>query len=123
MTDIKMTVGKYKRRKKIMKLSLHDQEQFLENGSIQEVVWMEELAELQQAISKGLRGKGDRENVIEETSDVIICLTQLMIKYDISDWELQEMIDYKYNRNLKRQKEKEGYIKNPTYDELKELFK
>ena len=106
-----------------MKLSLHDQEQFLENGSIQEVVWMEELAELQQAISKVLRGKGDRENVIEETSDVIICLTQLMIKYDISDWELQRMIDYKYNRNLKRQKEKEGYIKNPTYDELKELFK
>lgn len=106
-----------------MILNLHDQEQFLENGDIQDVIWMEELAELQQAISKCLRGKGDRENLIEETSDVIICLTQLMIKYDISDWELQRMIDYKYNRNLKRQKEKEWYIKNPTYDELKELFK
>lgn len=106
-----------------MILNLHDQEQFLENGDIQDVIWMEELAELQQAISKCLRGKWDRENLIEETSDVIICLTQLMIKYDISDWELQRMIDYKYNRNLKRQKEKEWYIKNPTYDELKELFK
>lgn len=106
-----------------MIINLHDQEQFLENGDIQDVIWMEELAELQQAISKGLRGKLDRDNLIEETTDVIICLTQLMIKYDISDWELQRMIDYKYNRNLKRQKEKEGYIKNPTYDELKELFK
>lgn len=106
-----------------MKLNLHDQEQFLENGSIQEVVWMEELAELQQAISKGLRGKLDRYNLIEETADVFICLTQLRIKYAIDDHELQSMIDYKYNRNLERQKEKEWYIKNHTYDELKELFK
>lgn len=106
-----------------MIINLHDQEQFLENGDIQDVIWMEELAELQQAISKGLRGKLDRDNLIEETTDVIICLTQLMIKYDINEEELQKMVDYKYKRNLKRQKEKEGYIKNPTYDEPKELFK
>lgn len=106
-----------------MIINLHDQEQFLQNGDIQEVIWMEELAELQQAISKGLRGKGDRDNLIEETADVIICLTQLMLKYDIDDYELQEMIDYKYNRNVKRQKQKDTVIKNPTYDQLKELFK
>ena len=106
-----------------MILNLHDQEQFLENGDIQDVIWMEELAELQKEISKGLRGKGNRNNLIEETADVIICLTQLILKYDIDDYELQGMIDCKYRRNLKRQKEKEGYIKNPTYDELKELFK
>lgn len=44
----------------------HDQEQLLKNGNIQQVIWMEELAELQQAISKSLRGKLDRYNLIEE---------------------------------------------------------
>lgn len=81
----------------------YDQREFLKNGRIQEVIWMEELAELQQAISKGLRGKLDRYNLIEETADVLICLTQLRIKYAIDDKELQDMIDYKHHRNIARQ--------------------
>lgn len=97
-----------------MNLNLYDQdqEQLLKNGSIQEVIWMEELAELQQAISKGLRGKLDRHNLIEETADVLICLTQLRIKYAINDDELQSMIDYKHIRNVERQTQQECVYKD-----------
>jgi NTP pyrophosphatase (non-canonical NTP hydrolase) len=88
-----------------MNLNLYDydQSEFLKNGNIQQVVWMDELAELQQAISKALRGKLDRYNMIEEVADVLICLTQLRIKYAIDDHELQQMIDYKHYRNVGRQ--------------------
>ena len=97
-----------------MNLNLYeyDQEQLLKNGNIQQVIWMEELAELQQAISKGLRGKLDRYNLIEEVADVLICLTQLRIEYVINDDELQSMIDYKHERNIEREKRREAIYKN-----------
>ena len=41
---------------------------------MQSVVCMEELSELSQAISKEIRGRGDRSNLVEEMADVIICL-------------------------------------------------
>lgn len=95
-----------------MNLNLYDydQEQFLKNGSIQEVIWMEELAELQQAISKALRGKLDRYNMIEEVADVLICIAQLRIKYAIDDKELQDMIDYKHYRNVGRQQGEQEHV-------------
>lgn len=88
----------------------HDQEQLLKNGNIQQVIWMEELAELQQAISKSLRGKLDRYNLIEEVADVLICLTQLRIEYAIDDKELQSMIDYKHYRNVGRQSQQKERV-------------
>ena len=39
---------------------------------MQSVVCMEELSELSQAISKEIRGIGDRSNLVEEMADVII---------------------------------------------------
>lgn len=39
---------------------------------MQSVVCMEELSELSQAISKEIRGIGDRSNLIEEMADVIV---------------------------------------------------
>lgn len=41
---------------------------------MQLVVCMEELSELTQAISKEIRGKDDRNNLVEEMADVLICL-------------------------------------------------
>lgn len=95
-----------------MNINLYDQdqEQLLKNGNIQQVIWMEELAELQQAISKSLRGKLDRYNLIEEVADVLICLTQLRIEYAIDDLELQAMIDYKHRRNVERQSQQKEHI-------------
>ena len=93
MTRLKMEL------RRTVELNIPDQSEFLKNGNIQHVVWMEEMAELQQAISKGLRGKLNRDNLVEETADVIICLTQLCEKHEITAKELQQMIDKKHKRN------------------------
>ena len=91
-----------------MKLNLYDQKKFVEEGGkTQEIVWVEELGELQHEITKSLRGNLRKEHLIEELADVLICLEQLKIKYNISDSQLQEWIDYKYKRNCKRLEQEE----------------
>lgn len=58
------------------------------NGKeIQTVVAMEELSELIQALSKDLRGKPDRDNLIEEIADVYIVLAEQMYihRIDLND--------------------------------------
>ncbi len=103
MTRLKMEL------RRTVELNIPDQSEFLKNGSIQHVVWMEEMAELQQAISKEMRGKLNRDNLVEETADVIICIIQLCEENNITAEELQSMINYKHERNLKRQKESDLY--------------
>ena len=94
-----------------MNLKLYDQSQFLKGGRTQEIVWIEELGELQHEITKSLRGMPNKTHIVEEFADVLICLEQLKIKYNISDEQLQEWIDYKYNRNLNRLEQKEKVTK------------
>lgn len=62
------------------------------------VVAIEELSELQKELCKDLRGKGKRENIIEEIADVSIMLEQLYLIYNIEDCEIDEMIDKKIER-------------------------
>ena len=90
-----------------MNLNLYDQEKFLKGGRTQEVVWIEELGELQHEITKSLRGMLSKTHLVEEFADVLICLEQLKIKYNVSDSQLQEWIDYKYERNCKRLEKEE----------------
>lgn len=71
------------------------------NG-IQLVVCMEELSELTQAISKEIRGRGDRNNLVEEMADVIICLEILKQVFKITDEDIDSWIKYKQERNLFR---------------------
>lgn len=97
-----------------MNLKLHNQEQFLKNGRVQEIVWVEELGELQHEITKALRGMLNKPHLVEEFADVLICLEQLKIKYNISDEQLQEWIDYKYNRECNRQEQKNKIHLNNT---------
>lgn len=69
------------------------------------VICMEELAELQQAISKYVR-YGDlqevKENITEELADVTICMAMIRdiagIKFRYVDKKIHEKMD----RNLKR---------------------
>lgn len=49
---------------------------------------MEECAELIQAISKAKRGKINRDNMIEEIADVLICIEMLKQMYMISEEKL-----------------------------------
>lgn len=81
----------------------------------QSLVAMEELSELQKAISKLVRNpeektkplefKGLRQNLIEEMADVLICMDQLIEYYQIERPEIQELIQAKQERQAKRLKE------------------
>ena len=75
---------------------------------LQSLVAVEELAELQKAITKLYRNpehrtkplayKGYRENLIEEIADVAIMISQMIDFYQISEDELQEAVTYKEAR-------------------------
>lgn len=69
---------------------------------MQSVVCMEELSELSQAISKEIRGIGDRSNLVEEMADVIICLEILKQIFAVTNVEIEEWVKFKQGRNLKR---------------------
>ena len=75
----------------------------------QAMVHMEECAELIQAVSKMRRaanaGKDDdaaRYNLVEEISDVLICMKQMQEIYDIPDHDIQIMVDKKCRRQEAR---------------------
>lgn len=82
---------------------------------MQSLVAMEELAELQKAVSKLVRNpeestkplefKGLRHNLIEEMADVLICMDQLIEFYHIQRLEIQELIQAKQARQAKRLEE------------------
>lgn len=71
------------------------------NG-MQLVVCMEELSELTQAISKEIRGKDNRNNIIEGMADVLICIEILKQVFEITDEDIDSLIKYKQERNLFR---------------------
>lgn len=81
----------------------------------QSLVAMEELAELQKAISKLVRNpeertkplefKGLKHNLIEEMADVLICMDQLIVFYKINHKDIQSVIDSKQERQAKRLEE------------------
>lgn len=65
---------------------------------------MEEFAELQQQISKQVRGYGDHIGLLEEMADAYICLDFLESIFDIKPEELQKAIDVKLQRERRRMK-------------------
>lgn len=81
----------------------------------QSLVAMEELSELQKAISKLVRNpeektkplefKGLRNNLIEEMADVVICMDQLKEYYKIKASDIQTIIDSKQARQRRRLEE------------------
>ena len=82
---------------------------------MQSLVAMEELSELQKAVSKLVRYpeertkpfdfKGLRNNLIEEMADVLICMDQLIEYYQIERHEIQDTIRAKQERQAKRLEE------------------
>ena len=59
-------------------------------------VAMEEFAELQQQVSKQVRGYGDRIGLLEEMADAYICLNFLESIFDIKPEDLQKAIKEKF---------------------------
>lgn len=79
------------------------------NRSVTRVPWklkctvvMEELAELQQQISKQIRGCDDTIGLLEEMADVYICLYFLGSIFGISREDLEKAIDVKLEREKSR---------------------
>lgn len=62
------------------------------------IIAMEELSELQQAISKILRGKGDKLNVMEELVDVEVVMETVKNTMGITEQELDKMRYIKLKR-------------------------
>lgn len=67
--------------------------------AVQKLVAIEECSELIKAITKAERGHSEKK-IAEEIADVLICIKQLQVMYDIPDEHLQEIIDYKVKRTL-----------------------
>lgn len=76
-------------------------------AEIQSTVCMEECAELIQAISKAKRGKINRDNMIEEIADVLICIEMLKQMYMISDEKINKWIEKKQVREVERMEKNE----------------
>lgn len=71
-------------------------------GDLQMVVAVEELSELQKEICKAMRGKCNKEHLVEEIADVKIMIDQIMIHYAIQESEVQQVIDEKLKRTEER---------------------
>lgn len=71
-------------------------------GDKQLIVAVEELSELQKELCKALRGKHNKENIIEEFADVLIMLDQVKIYFKIEDDEIRDIIEQKIQRTKER---------------------
>lgn len=82
---------------------------------MQSLVAVEELSELQKAITKLIRYpekstkhlayKGLRSNLVEEMADVLIVMDQMKYYYGISDDEINDIIQTKQERMMKNYRE------------------
>ena len=72
---------------------------------MQKLMAIEEMSELTKEICKDFRGKLNREHLIEELADVTITVDQLMIMYEISGDEIEQMRERKIER-LKERRDK-----------------
>lgn len=74
----------------------------------QKIVAIEELSELQKEITKDLRGKGNKEHILEELVDVKIIIKELIAMYEFTKDEMfiQEMKKY---QRLEKTIEEEEY--------------
>ena len=70
----------------------------------------EELGELQAEVFKSVKGKADREKILEELADVYFVLGYIQEIYHISDEELDEKMNAKIQDLEKVLKEKERDI-------------
>lgn len=67
-------------------------------GELQLIVAIEELSELQKVICKDFRGYIDINDIAEEVTDVIICLSTIKEYYKITDEQIQRIANVKMER-------------------------
>ena len=77
---------------------------------MQMLIALEEMSELQKEICKNRRGRDNVDHIAEEIADVLICIDQLRIMFDVSDrveeWK-QAKLERVYRRYLHGEEGKE----------------
>ena len=86
-------------------------------GKLQLVIAIEEMSELTKEISKDLRGKGKRENIVEEMADVQLMLDELKEYYNISQEEIYKVKRKKIIRTQHRCLESEESVQEENVEE------
>lgn len=61
------------------------------------VIAIEEMAELSQQLTKGLRGRMNKEHLLEEYTDCLIIMEWIKRYYDLSEEEINKWLDKKMN--------------------------
>lgn len=64
----------------------------------QDVVLIEELSELQKEITKSMRGKEDKNHIVEEMAHCIISIQMCMKTHEITNEMIQNEIDKKIRK-------------------------
>lgn len=67
----------------------------------QDIVCIEELSELQKELTKSLRGKENRQNIIEEIAHCYISIDMIKKTHNISMNEIDKEIEKKINEYKK----------------------
>lgn len=84
-----------------MKKDLYE-DLIMKYGEAQVVVAIEELSELQKELCKSLRGKENKNAILEEMADVYIMLDQMKIWFMLDDAEIEQKIEEKNKRTKER---------------------
>lgn len=70
-------------------------------GSIQMIIGIEEMSELQKEICKALRFNANIEHLIEEIADVKIMLEQISVYFGIKRIDIDKVVSTKIERTKK----------------------
>ena len=70
-------------------------------GEKQIIVAIEELSELQKELCKSLRNKKNVDNLKEEIADVLFCIKQVIVYYDLDINEIKKIQNEKVERTKK----------------------
>jgi NTP pyrophosphatase (non-canonical NTP hydrolase) len=68
----------------------------------QTLMVFEETAELQKELTKTIRGKGNRDDLIAEIADVEITIESIKFGLDIRQEDIEKIKEYKINRFFER---------------------
>lgn len=68
------------------------------NGFEQDVFVLEEMSELQKELMKHRRGKENRNEIVDECTDVLLTIFILLEVYNASEEEIKTLMDFKLNR-------------------------
>lgn len=91
-------------------------------GQLQIIVAIEELSELQKELTKSLRGKDNREHIIEEMADVQLVLDELKEYYNIKQDDIYKVKRNKIIRTEKRYLDQESKNDNDENNEKETIF-